>query len=310
MAKRKSTTDETPAADAPAVANGDVSGSSKKRRRLSDAESAAKKPKKEKKSSSKKERKAAEAEDEQQEEQAAPEAEEENAAAAAAAPAESKKKQKKNKKGKKNNSDSNNEEAAAAEGGEGEQQQEGDDENTKNAGGAKKSRWIVFVGNIPYSATVADIERHFSAVQPISVRLLHEKTNPSKSRGIAFVEFGGFDHMKTCLKTMHHTIMRCTPKADPRANGYKGRNIKQVEERQINVELTAGGGGAKDNRKEKIRAKNEKLTAERERRAVEEERVRIKKEQERLAKEGERKGGQDGVHPSRRNRVPGNSRSR
>jgi nucleolar protein 6 len=299
MAKRKSTADETPAAAVAAAAD-DISGS-KKRRRLSDAEPAAKKSKKEKKSSSKKERKEAETNGDEQdpEQQQAGEEAEEKTETPAAEPKKKQKKQKKNKKGKKGSDDA---------AGEGEQEQQGETEDGGTAQGpGKKNRYIVFVGNIPYSATVADIERHFSAVQPISVRLLHEKANPTKSRGIAFVEFGRFDHMKTCLKTMHHTIMKGSPKTND--GGWKGgRNSNKVEERQINVELTAGGGGAKDNRKEKIRAKNEKLTAERERRAVEEERVRVKKEQERLSREGERKGGQDGIHPSRRNRVPGGRR--
>jgi nucleolar protein 6 len=37
------------------------------------------------------------------------------------------------------------------------------------------------------------------------VRLLTQRDNPTKSRGIAFVEFGRYDHMKTCLEKFHHT---------------------------------------------------------------------------------------------------------
>lgn len=162
---------------------------------------------------------------------------------------------------------------------------------------AKKARFIVFAGNLPYSATVHDIEKHFSAFQPTSVRLLHEKSNPTKSRGVAFVEFGGFDHMKTCLKKLHHSTMTSQGK------DYRGQ--PKVEERRINVELTVGGGGNNDNRKEKIKVKNVKLNEERERRAVEEEKAKVKKEKERLTKGGEQKPGEDGIHPSRRGRVPG-----
>jgi nucleolar protein 6 len=163
---------------------------------------------------------------------------------------------------------------------------------------SKKARFIVFVGNLPYSATVHDIEKHFSAFQPTSVRLLHEKSNPTKSRGVAFVEFAGFDHMKTCLKNLHHSTFTC--------QGKDHRGQPKVEERKINVELTVGGGGNNDNRKEKIKAKNVKLNEERERRAVEEEKAKVKKETERLIKGGEQKPGEDGIHPSRRARVPGN----
>ncbi|OTA56846.1 hypothetical protein K449DRAFT_387226 [Hypoxylon sp. EC38] len=165
--------------------------------------------------------------------------------------------------------------------------------------GKKAPRFIVFVGNLPYSATVAQITSHFSSVHPTSVRLLH---NPQtkKSRGIAFVEFGRYDHMKACLKTLHHSTFTC-----PSANG------KGIEERKINVELTAGGGGNTEHRKEKIKAKNAKLNEERARRAQEEIKAKAEKEREKLekgaknggdaAKEEKTGGGmEDAIHPSRR----------
>ncbi|ORY60515.1 uncharacterized protein BCR38DRAFT_441321 [Pseudomassariella vexata] len=169
--------------------------------------------------------------------------------------------------------------------------QHGDNATAENKSN-KKTRFIVFVGNLPYSAKVADIEKHFNAVRPTSIRLLHQKNDPTKSRGIAFVEFAGYDTMKTCLKKMHHTTMTCM--------GVDHRGRPKEEERQINVELTAGGGGNTQHRKEKIKEKNEKLKGERERRAIEEEKAKVKKETERLTKEGEKKGGQDGIHPSRK----------
>jgi len=60
-------------------------------------------------------------------------------------------------------------------------------------------------GNLPFSATTKSIEQHFSKLKPKSVRHLTQKDDPSKSRGTAFVEFDGYDHMKTCLKVMHHS---------------------------------------------------------------------------------------------------------
>ncbi|KAH6648704.1 hypothetical protein BKA67DRAFT_575568 [Truncatella angustata] len=220
-------------------------------------------------------------------------------AAAAGEKTDKKKKRKKNKKAaaKEEAAAGDEEEKAEQEGQEGEEV-DGEAAEAASSGKPKKSRFIVFVGNLPYSAKVADIEKHFSAVQPTSIRLLHEKANPTKSRGIAFLEFRGYDHMKTCLKTMHHSTMTCE------GRDYRGR--PKMEDRQINVELTAGGGGNTDGRKEKIRAKNEKLNEQRERRRIEEEKQKVKKEQERLAKAGEQKAGADGIHPSRRARVPGN----
>ncbi|KAI1879993.1 hypothetical protein JX265_001614 [Neoarthrinium moseri] len=303
MAKRKAEDNPT------TVANGEVT-ETKKRQRVSEDESSTKRSKKDKKDKkSKKERKVKEeAEAEEAEEtldlpmadvedtqpekvKQEPEASD---AAATDVPTKSdkSKKKKKNKKGAK----AGQEDAAATE----TQEQAEPEVTEETTSKPKKSRFIVFVGNLPYSATVPDIEKHFSAVQPTSVRLLHEKTNPNKSRGIAFVEFAGFDHMKTCLKTLHHSTFKC--------QGRDHRGRPKPEERVINVELTAGGGGNTAARKEKIKAKNEKLDGERERRALEEERVRIKKEKERLTKEGEKKGGADGIHPSRRGRVPGSSK--
>lgn len=60
-------------------------------------------------------------------------------------------------------------------------------------------------GNLPFSATTESVAKHFAAVKPKSVRHLTQKDNPSKSKGIAFVEFDGYDHMKTCLKLFHHS---------------------------------------------------------------------------------------------------------
>jgi nucleolar protein 6 len=158
------------------------------------------------------------------------------------------------------------------------------------------ARFIAFIGNLPYSATKSDIEAHFSSVHPTSVRLMHEKSNPTKSRGIAFIEFARADYMDTCLKLFHHSTFTC--------QGRDHRGRPKTEERKINVELTAGGGGNTENRRQKIQKKNEKLNKERERRAAENLKTKLKKEKERLVSEGEQKVDQEGVHPSRRARVP------
>ncbi|KAI0384374.1 hypothetical protein F5Y04DRAFT_248214 [Hypomontagnella monticulosa] len=162
-------------------------------------------------------------------------------------------------------------------------------EADSSANPKKPTRFIVFVGNLPYSATVAQIEAHFVGVHPTSVRLLHD-AKTKKSRGIAFVEFGRYDHMKGCLKTLHHSIFTVPGKGG------------KPEERRINVELTAGGGGNTKFRKEKIKAKNQKLNEERARRAEQEQKARAEEREKKAEKSG---GIEDAVHPSRRMRVPG-----
>ncbi|RYP26838.1 hypothetical protein DL768_011556 [Monosporascus sp. mg162] len=180
----------------------------------------------------------------------------------------------------------------------------------------KNNRFIVFVGNLPYSATQADIASHFAAVHPTSIRLLHSRADPRKSRGIAFVEFARYDHMKTCLKMLHHSTMRVGAAALDGKQGKGGKGGKgqigqgeegTFEERKINVELTAGGGGNTGHRRDKIRAKNAKLNEERARRAAAEAQERTAKKQKKQSEggkdEGENKEEAD-IHPSRRGQVP------
>jgi nucleolar protein 6 len=98
---------------------------------------------------------------------------------------------------------------------------------TENGGPEKPNRFICFVGNLPYTATAESVRAHFATLQPTSVRLLTQRDDPSKSRGIAFVEFGRYDHMKTCLKKFHHTEF--VDENDKKSKGPP---------RRINVELT------------------------------------------------------------------------
>ncbi|KAK4102145.1 hypothetical protein N658DRAFT_353317 [Parathielavia hyrcaniae] len=175
-----------------------------------------------------------------------------------------------------------------------EQEQEGEAEaaeDQENTNSGKPARFICFVGNLPYTATADSVRAHFSTLQPTSVRLLTQRDDPRKSRGIAFVEFGRYDHMKTCLKKFHHTEFDDGGKSPAR---------------RINVELTAGGGGKTAARQDKIKQKNAKLNEERANRMQREE------EEAKLKKEGKTaEGGQaqeqrdeDAIHPSRRARVP------
>ncbi|KAF1992304.1 hypothetical protein K402DRAFT_366404 [Aulographum hederae CBS 113979] len=146
---------------------------------------------------------------------------------------------------------------------------ENEEEEATAEGGPKKSRFIVFVGNLPFTVSKDDLAAHFASVQPKDIRLLEhradkkfqtdmggrgknktKKIKAGQSKGYAFMEFDNYDRMKTCLAKFHHTIMG------------KGK-----EAREINIELTAGGGGAKSNRMDKIKEKNAKLNEERTRRA-------------------------------------------
>lgn len=65
---------------------------------------------------------------------------------------------------------------------------------------------MLYVGNLPFTATGESIRKHFAAIHPKSIRHLTKKDEPTKSRGCAFVEFEGYDHMKSCLKSFHHSL--------------------------------------------------------------------------------------------------------
>lgn len=117
-----------------------------------------------------------------------------------------------------------------------------------------KSRNFGLIGQMSYDTTAEALASHFEkeiGTKP-SVRLLttkptpatrFHKAAPSRSRGIAFVEFPTSGALQAGLK-LHHTV---------------------VDGKKINVELTAGGGGVTDERKKKIQERNERVVEQRKR---------------------------------------------
>ncbi|KAG2188889.1 hypothetical protein INT44_004029, partial [Umbelopsis vinacea] len=101
--------------------------------------------------------------------------------------------------------------------------------------------YILFVGNLPFDTTKADLEKHFESAEGLlSTRLMTDK-DTKKQKGFAFLEFKDSECLQSALK-FHHTLFK---------------------RRQINVELTAGGGGKSEARQEKLAVKREKLRTER-----------------------------------------------
>ena len=179
---------------------------------------------------------------------------------------------------------------------------------------SSKSRFILFIGNLPFATTDAALQAHFKRLQPFTLR---HRTDPKtqKSKGFAFLEFENFDRMETCLKKYHHTLFDPDDYRED-AGKFGGAGSKQSEKRNkgkskgrlINVELTAGGGGKGTERMEKIREKNVSLEEERARRAEQE---ALQEAQEEKKGVGSAKGrvgrkepvvsgvNAEGVHPSR-----------
>lgn len=99
-----------------------------------------------------------------------------------------------------------------------------DGQNGEDAGKEEKAdRHIVFVGNLPYTATAASISAHFASLSPIAVRCLTNKGDTKHTcKGIAFVEFANVWTQRTCLDRFHHSMF----------------DDGQSAARKINVELT------------------------------------------------------------------------
>jgi nucleolar protein 6 len=132
------------------------------------------------------------------------------------------------------------------------------------------NRFIVFIGNLPYDCTADDIQQHFKAAQPAAIR-------PRK--GFAFAEFAGTDATKklNVALRLHHSMLKT---------------------RKINVELTAGGGGNSENRRNKLRLKNDKLRQENAHRIAKEEEVKKIKDNNTTDKEATTEPAAT-IHPSR-----------
>ncbi|TCD67104.1 hypothetical protein EIP91_000567 [Steccherinum ochraceum] len=130
-------------------------------------------------------------------------------------------------------------------GDEAEDEDAGSDEKAKKGSkeNPKQQRFILFVGNLKYTTTADAVREHFKACEPPpSVRLRTPKPSETskptaKSKGFAFLEFVNKAALQQALK-LHHS---------------------QLEGRDINVELTAGGGGKGEGRLAKLKTRNKEL---------------------------------------------------
>lgn len=102
----------------------------------------------------------------------------------------------------------------------------------------KKKRFILFVGNLPTSASREDVVSHFEkkGVHISEFRLLTHKDS-GKSKGCGFMEFSSNKVMQAALK-FHRSC---------------------VQGKHVNIEMTCGGGGRTENRRNRIQEKNRKM---------------------------------------------------
>lgn len=97
-----------------------------------------------------------------------------------------------------------------------------------NAATAKKTKKVksihltLFVGQLPFNTTEAQLRQHFQEAGDIKVRMATDKRT-NKFKGTAFIEVADSKALGAAL-SRHHTLLHG---------------------RRINVEMTAGGGGTK-----------------------------------------------------------------
>src|SRR6185503_896940 len=85
----------------------------------------------------------------------------------------------------------------------------------------------LFVGNLPYSATEAELREHFSAVGPVSYISLPTDRETGRPRGFAFIEFNDRAQAEEAIRRFNN-------------QPFKGRPIA-VNEARPREERPAGG---------------------------------------------------------------------
>lgn len=98
-------------------------------------------------------------------------------------------------------------------------------------------KYVLFVGNLPYTITKEQLEEHFRKTGGVKAIRIPKEKGTGKSKGFAYVELKDRISHGIALR-LHHTTLAG---------------------RKINVEFTSQGGGKSEQRKEKLKLKNLKL---------------------------------------------------
>jgi cold-inducible RNA-binding protein len=62
----------------------------------------------------------------------------------------------------------------------------------------------LFVGNLPYDVTEAELRAHFAAIGPLSYLSLATDRDTGKPRGFAFVEFSARADAEDAIRRLNH----------------------------------------------------------------------------------------------------------
>lgn len=69
----------------------------------------------------------------------------------------------------------------------------------------------LFVGNLPYDATEAELREHFSAVGPVAYLSLPMDRETNKPRGFAFIEFNDPAQAEDAIRRFHNQLFKGRP---------------------------------------------------------------------------------------------------
>lgn len=121
----------------------------------------------------------------------------------------------------------------------------------------RNKRYILFIGNLPFSVKEEQVRNHFRCTDNIKeFRLMTKRTGESK--GCGFIEFGDKASYWKALN-LHHSVLAG---------------------RKINVEVTCGGGGKGEKRIKKLQERKLKFQQGRKRRSKSSSEVKSKQEDE------------------------------
>lgn len=131
----------------------------------------------------------------------------------------------------------------------------------------RQSKLILFVGNLPFDMSAERLKSFFKehCGEEPAVRLMTRKADEGPStgglsgvetrmKGCGFIEFGTSGALQKALK-LHHTLLS----GETEGNG----RLRPTKPRRINIELTAGGGGSSQNRRQKILLSHARLAKQR-----------------------------------------------
>ena len=81
----------------------------------------------------------------------------------------------------------------------------------------------LFVGNLPYDATEADLREHFSAVGPLSYVYLPTDRETGKPRGFAFIEYADRAQAEEAIRRFNNQLLKGRPIAVNEARAKEDR---------------------------------------------------------------------------------------